>query len=305
MQRSRLFLMIPAFALALTLGCSKGTDTPPPSGDTSAKKDKGKQTPKTLEPVEVKASGGIKGKVTFDGTPPEPKSLVEAIKKNEKDTDRCLAGDTNDPTWIIGPDKGVADVVVWVRPAGDKYFVVPDAKRKAEGEVAIDQPFCRFEPAVVAVYPTYFDPESKTLKPTGQKFLVKNSAPIGHNTNWSGNKRFNTGANLNIASGGMAEINAVSEEPKKAGGEDLIELKCNIHPFMTGWARVFDHPYFAISSGDVKEAKEFGMYEIKDVPAGTELEVVYWHPSFGKEVKVAKKLTVKEGATEDVPISIK
>ena len=38
----------------------------------------------------------------------------------------CLAGDTKDPLWIVGADKGVENVVVWVKAPEGKYLKTPD-----------------------------------------------------------------------------------------------------------------------------------------------------------------------------------
>ena len=46
-----------------------------------------------------------------------------------------------------------------------------------------------------------------------------------------------------------------------------------IHPWMKGWIRVFDHPYFAVTD-------ENGAFEIKDAPAGN-LRLMVWHGSAG------------------------
>src|SRR5262249_36517327 len=128
-----------------------------------------------VTPVEGTGTATVKGKVTFDGTPPEPKEL-NFSSAPEKDRAHCMMGDTKDLTWVIGPDKGVGGVVVWLRAPEGKYLKGTPPK----GEVVIDQPFCNFKPHVVAVNPYHFD--GKELKKTGEVFKVANSAPIIHNT---------------------------------------------------------------------------------------------------------------------------
>ena len=61
-----------------------------------------------------------------------------------------------------------------------------------------------------------------------------------------------------------------SARPDKKGLEQLLSLKCNIHQWMTGYVWAFDHPYAVVTGED-------GTYEIKNVPAGTELTIVAWH----------------------------
>ena len=57
-------------------------------------------------------------------------------------------------------------------------------------------------------------------------------------------------------------------EPLKAETPP-IPFKCDIHPWMKGYVRVFDHPYFAVTDED-------GKFEIKNAPAG-KWRIVYWH----------------------------
>jgi hypothetical protein len=52
-----------------------------------------------------------------------------------------------------------------------------------------------------------------------------------------------------------------------------VTLTCNIHPWMNGWVRVFDHPYFAVTDAD-------GKFEIPQAPVGNYLLFV-WHESAG------------------------
>jgi len=50
-------------------------------------------------------------------------------------------------------------------------------------------------------------------------------------------------------------------------------VSCTIHPWMNGWVRVFNHPYYAVTD-------EHGNFELKNVPAG-QFRVVVWHGSGG------------------------
>ncbi len=104
---------------AMIVGCgdkpaSTTTGTKPPK---SGSMDGGSKTSSSGEktPVEGKGVATIKGKITYDGTPPTPKSFKEAMGAVPQDKAVCLAGNTNDPLWIVGADKGIANVVVWVQ----------------------------------------------------------------------------------------------------------------------------------------------------------------------------------------------
>jgi hypothetical protein len=210
--------------------------------------------------------------------------------KMHGDKDHCAKedpkNDTKDPKWIVGADKGVQNVVVWVRAPKDKFFQLTDDQKKRSDNIAIDQPFCMFEPHVVTFYPSYYDGAAKKQVPTGQTFKVLNSAPILHNTRWAGNAVLNPGVNANIQPKNDITVDA---KPAAAGrsGEDFLQIKCDRHSWMTAFGWVFDHPFHAVTKPD-------GSFEIKGIPAGTELDIAYWHESMGNQPKV-EKLAIKDG----------
>ena len=177
-------------------------------------------------------------------------------------------------------------------PPQGKYFKIPDDLKEVKDPVKLDQPFCAFIPHVSVLYPSYFD--GKKQKETGQQLKIVNSAEITHNTNVeTSDDTLNKGGNNLLPA--KSEKEPVSFKPckdKYAGGEQDITFKCNVHPWMRGYAKVFDHPYAAVTNGDAKDAKEFGHYEIKKVPAGVELELVFWHEDAGEKTE---KVTLKEG----------
>ncbi len=54
-----------------------------------------------------------------------------------------------------------------------------------------------------------------------------------------------------------------------AAEPSVVFFRCSIHPWMRGFGRVFDHPYYAITD-------ENGYFEMKLVPVG-KWRAVYWH----------------------------
>jgi hypothetical protein len=311
MRASRLFwagLCAPALTAALIVGCG-GSDKPAaPSGGTKAGTGGGKMEGPSKSassggektPVEGTGVAIIKGKITYDGTPATPKSLKDVMTAHA-DKDMCLTGETNDPTWVIGADKGVANVVVWVKAPDGKYLKTPDKLQARTDKVTMDQPHCAFEPHVIAYSPTFYDATTKKQKKTGEVFEVLNTAPKNHNTTWSGNKLINSGDNKIVAPKGTYLIEAVPCKADAAGGEDLLAISCDIHKWMTAKAAVFDHPYYAVTNAK-------GEFEIKDVPAGSEIEFCVWHESMDPtSLKAAKKekITLKAGETTVKDVKIK
>jgi hypothetical protein len=293
------------FALA-ALGC--GSDTK--SGATASRPTatSGSPTSSTAAAaeataIEVKDTGTLKGKVTYDGPPPTPKDLTSAMEaKAEPDKSHCLKGDRKEEVWMVGADKGVANVIVWLRAPEGKFFDVPAAERNRTETVTMDQPFCQFIPHVQAINPSDYDPATKKQKKTGQTLKILNSAPINHNTAWKGNPLLNPGVNQIINPKKEMDVVAKPCGDSRFGGEDLLSVNCDIHKWMTAKVAVFDHPYYAVTKAD-------GTYEIKNAPAGVEVILCHWHESMDENsLKKAQteKYTLKAGDnTKDFMIKAK
>jgi len=291
-----LAILAPA-ALALALGCGGGdkpksgespkAQGPGPAPDTGAAKT-------ALEATEWTT---LKGKVVYDGDPPKDDGSLKKQMGEHNDKAVCLAGDTADFTWHVNPDnKGVENVVIWVEPPDGKYFK-PNTPNEAvwkKGDVKIDQPHCAFEPHVAAAFVSYFDGKADTK--TGQKITIHNGAPVSHNTKWSGQPLRNPGDSPTIAS--MSEYDMT---PKvKTDPKTVIGLACDIHKWMRGYLWALDTPYYAVTDKD-------GNFEIKDLPAGSEVYVVKWHeqPQFLDGGAKGTKVMLKPGTTDLGEIKIK
>jgi hypothetical protein len=55
--------------------------------------------------------------------------------------------------------------------------------------------------------------------------------------------------------------------------EEIIPVKCNVHPWMKGYIGVFKHPFFAVTDKN-------GSFELKNVPPG-EYTIQAWHEKYG------------------------
>jgi len=291
--------VVPALlASALTIGCSGDNKTatePEKPAETGKKGSKGKAKKEELAQT---GTTTVKGRITVEGDKPDvaalTKDLVAAIEANKQDGKFCMEApedQKSEQIWRFGPNNGVGNVFVWLAPPEGKYFKIDWDKKSWAKEVVVDQPHCAFTPHAVALFPGAYEGKDE-LKPSGQKFIVKNSAPISHNTNWKGGDS-NPGDNQVIASKSQKEIELKPDT-------DPVHLKCNIHGWMTGVVRIFDHPYAAVT-------KEDGSYEIKDVPAGADLNIVVWHESgaWGKGGKDGTKVKFEAGKDNEHNDSIK
>jgi hypothetical protein len=292
-----LLLAAPALAIVVIWGCSSDkksekpqTTTTPSSGGETAATSSGERVA-----LEAKGKGDLKGKVIYDGDPPKPASLANSDlfkKLGEPDHSRCLMGDMADPTWRVGSDKGVQNVVVWLRAPSGKYFDVPEDQRHVEKVVELKQPYCAFEPHVTVVFPFFYNPKTKKHEKTGEKLVAINNAPMNHNTAYKGHTT--TGDNKNLKPNETLAMNV--EIGKKPGSEDRIDIRCDIHKWMSAYAYAFDHPYAAVTN-------EHGEFDIKNAPAA-EVEVWYWHESFDKPKKL-KSMTLKSGENSAGEIPVK
>jgi plastocyanin len=182
----------------------------------------------------------------------------------------CLKnGPILDETVIVSPKtRGIKNVVVWLRPnntnpkaAFDPSEIHPgDAKRKP-ADVVIDQPCCMFVDRV-------------TCARVGDTIVVKNPAAFPHN--FFCVTANNGEHNPNIAANGSFKFGPLVAE------SGAIEYKCTIHPWMNGYIRVFDYPYYAVTDED-------GRYEIRNAPAGN-YRIVHWHEKVGWKDGAAGKL---------------
>lgn len=229
-------------------------------------------------------TGTIKGRVLLDGT--APKDAKIKIDPNHKDFAHCSKQDTEDPVWVVGKDNGLANVVVYLKPPAGQVFKVDMANKTWPDEVVVEQPYCAFKPHVSIAFPKYDG------KPTGQKVIAKNNAPILHNTRFAGNALKNAGKNYTIAAGKQEEMTLNPDNQP-------IVLSCDAHKWMEAFIWAFEHPYAAVTDKD-------GNFEIKNAPLGPDVVVMAWHESDGK-TNAGKEIKkgIKDGDTIEYKVKKK
>jgi hypothetical protein len=285
--------------LSLVLvGCGKPneeTGAPAPKGGGDKGKQTGAKGKAELVPVKAEGKATLKGKVVLKGSPPDFAKLnaeLTADMQKNPDKDYCMMGRPEEVTaqiYKIGDNKNVADVFVWIEPAErNQFFEVSEDQLKAAKEpVVMDQPHCAFLPHCVVLFPEHVDPKTKKKVPTGQEFVIKNDAQKAHNTKL---KRGESDlGNFTLAPGKDTKLTDLN------ASRDSITIGCNIHTWMSAYARAYDHPYAAVTLDHdpaVKDHKDpkffleksdskYGTYEIKNVPAGAKVRIFAWHPKAG------------------------
>lgn len=249
-------------------------------------------------------TGTIKGRIVFQGTPPEPDVISAILSHNDKDAclaclmamDPARAMDAKEQTWMVAKDGGVKNVVLFLEAPDGTFFPVRKEDRQRTDEVIIDQPFCTFVNHVVALYPYYMDDDGKTLKESGQKFTIANSGKLNHNANLKTNPSYNAPYNLTIPPGSKETL-LLNPQPTE------IAVSCNFHPWMRSYIWTFDHPYAVVSEKD-------GTFEIRNVPTGVNLKLVAWHenPGYFLDGRAGRKVNLKSGETldlKDLPVQPK
>ena len=158
-----------------------------------------------------------------------------------------------DESVVVNANGTLRNVVVYVADA-------PACRGDISKPVVLDQEGCRYVPHVVALQ-------------AGQTLRVKNSDPAPHNVNVI--SKANPAENLPMPDPGYRDL--VYHVP------EIMHTKCDIHPWMSAYIAVFDHPFFAVTGDD-------GSFEISGLPAGR-YKLVAWHEWFPQ---LAQELTVSD-----------
>jgi hypothetical protein len=167
-----------------------------------------------------------------------------------KDTEVCGAGGPLlDNSLTVGPDKGLANVVVYARAKRVHESAAPLAAENDATPIVFDQKKCMFLTHVLACQ-------------VNQKINIKNSDPVGHNTKIDPQKGLPF--NQNLPSDQSIAYTATGEEAIPA------TVSCSIHPWMRAYMLPRKDKYFAVTTSD-------GSFEIPNLPAGEEVELQVWH----------------------------
>ncbi len=228
-------------------GGSAETPVSPPSAVRSS------EPPSAQAPAHGNAS--IRGVVRFGGTPPDPVPIEMAADpyckriNSEGAVLRLIA---------VDGDGGLADAFVYVKSGLEGRTFDPPS-----GQVVLDQDHCRFVPRVFGVR-------------VGQDLVIENDDATLHNVH-SLPKR-SRGFNLGMPMKGMKSVRRFTRP------EVLVRIKCDVHPWMSAYAGVVDHPFFAVTDSH-------GRFAIEGLPAGDYvIEAV--HPKAGS---VEKRVRVADG----------
>ena len=252
MRRKALTWLSVLSLLCIAVGCGGG------EGEGASGEMEAAETT-TAEAMEPLGSSAISGTVNFTGTAPERPELDIDRECEELRDDPALA-----QTVVVNDNNTLQWVFVYVKEGlEDHTFATPSEP------VVLDQEGCMYQPHVFGVQ-------------TGQPIQILNSDPMLHNIHAlpDENRPFNFG----MPNEGDERTQSFRTP------EVMVRIKCDVHPWMSAYAGVLEHPYFSVTGDD-------GSFRIEGLPAGT-YTIETWHETYGTQTQ---QVTVGDGeeATAD------
>jgi plastocyanin len=227
-------------AFVTLFACQKQSGEPAPSAPPPA----APAAPAATATPGATGNGSIAGSVKLTGTPPEM-----PLTKRQADP-YCAKTPVKEEEVVVGAGGALKNVIVRVKGVAGRYDAPPTP-------AVVDQSACMYRPRVQGIQ-------------LGQPLQIKNSDQTLHNVH--GYKGPSTLFN-------QAEIPGQPPMTKQlTNADEIVKLKCDVHPWMTGYVLVSTNPFFAVTGDD-------GSFKITGLPAGS-YTVEAWHERYG--VKTAQ-----------------
>ncbi len=251
----RLIICLTAVSFLLVSGLS--AQIAQDDGGLSSSRTTGENSAVTAE----NPSTSVKGVVRFTGKKP-PKQRKITLTSDPVCESLHDGKDFRSESVLVNKDGTLRNVFVWVSKGLDgESFPMP------KEPAVLDQVGCRYTPHVQGIR-------------TGQGLTVRNSDATTHNVHTLPK----LSQSLNFAQSKKGSERTI----KFSRREVMVLVKCDIHPWMSAYIGVVDHPFFAVTG-------DGGTFEFKGLPPGT-YTISAWHEKYGTQ---KQEITVTEsGATE-------
>ncbi len=201
-----------------------------------------------LWPGVAVAASTITGTVVFDGKAPNLKPLAMDAEPvcHKKHSGKPAPNEM----LVLGSGNTMGNIMVWVSkglPAG-KTWPAPKTP------VVLNQDGCVYKPRIMGIM-------------VGQPYRILNSDGILHNIHTLPkiNPAFNRGQPATVK-----EMTTSFPKP-----EVMLQVKCDVHPWMIAYIGVFSHPFYSVTSAD-------GKFTISGLDKGT-YEITAWHERLGTQ----------------------
>jgi hypothetical protein len=223
--------------------------------------DKGdsKPVPRPLVPA---GNGVVQGIVKFDGPRP-PVQMIGGCKE-------CVP--VPDESIVVNADGTLKNVVVYVKDGPNVAMYDPAQMDVIRPPPTMDQKGCRYLPHVLAAH-------------TDESINVTSHDATMHN--------IDVQASINPPQNFSESFVAATYQLSFAKPE-MIHVKCDVHPWMSAYLCIFDHPFFAVTGDD-------GKFRIPRLPSGS-YTLVAWHERYGS---LEQSFTVADDKPADVTFEYK
>lgn len=251
--------------MVFAAGCGGGSqpEQAPPAGTAPA----APAAPPAAQSASGTGASSVTGTVTFAGQAPTLQPLSMAA-------DPACAAKHSGPVpaemLVLGNGNTMGNIIVWVSnglPAGQTW-PAPTTP------VVLDQKGCVYEPHAMGIM-------------VGQPYRILNSDGILHNVHTLPkiNKSFNRAMPATLK-----EATTTFEKP-----ENVFQIKCDVHPWMSAYIGVFEHPFHSVTSTD-------GKFTISGLDAGI-YEITAWHERLGTQ-KASVTVGASDTKTQDFTFAV-
>jgi hypothetical protein len=192
------------------------------------------------------SGAGLQGTAKLEGPAPERRPLQMAADP------KCAQMHAGQPVLgeevLVDAKGGLANVFVYLKNPPPGPHAAPAAP------VKLDQKGCLYSPRVQGIL-------------LGQKLEISNGDDTLHNVRALAEK--NRPFNLGQPPATAPRIKTFTVT------ESALKFRCDVHPWMSAYLFVMDHPYFGVSAAD-------GSFALPALPPGT-YTVAAWHEKLGEQ----------------------